>query len=397
MRYDFDKPFERKGTFSNKWDGAYLFADLGLIDKISERTICAWVADMDFLGPESIREEIQKVVDRNSYGYSSIAKSSPATKPYYDAVIGWFQRRHNWTIDPADLFYSKGTVNAIEQSILALTTPEDSVLITPPVYGPFSYTVAKTGRTLVNSPLVEREGHYEIDFSDFEAKAADPHVKVFVLCNPHNPVGRIWNEEELRRLYDICVRHDVVVVADEIHGDLIRRDQVFHPLATLVDGKNLISLTAANKTFNIADLECTNVVITDPALKEAVSPRLMANPNAITIAATIGAYNGGEEWLEQLKEYLDKTIDWVLDFTREHMPRLKIARPEGTYILWMDFRGYGLTPDEVNDRIANRAEVLLERGEMFGQEGAGFQRICIPTQLSRIQEIFHRFEEVFER
>ena len=229
-------------------------------------------------------------------------------------------------------------------------------------------------------------------------KDKDPNTKIFILCSPHNPTGRIWTPEELRRMYGICTANGVVVVTDEIHGDLIRKGETFHPMATVVDGKNLVSCTAANKTFNLADLKTTNVVIRDPEMRAQYSKSLgFTFPNIFTIAATIGAYNGGQEGLDQVRDYLDGTIDWVLDFVKEKMPRVKIRRPEGTYVLWMDFRGYGLTPDEVNDRILKKAGVVLERGEMFDQElGAGFQRICVPTQRAVIQECFRRMEEVFE-
>ncbi len=382
-----------------KWDGPSLmesfFPGIGECEK---EPLCVFTADMDFQCAESIREELQKIVDRNLYGYTGLAPTAEVCKPYYDAVTGWFKRHYGWEIDPETIVYTPGTVNAVDIAIKTFSKEGEGVLINPPVYGPFAMSIEGAGRKVVRSPLINTGGYYTVDFAGFEEKAKDPNTKIFILCSPHNPTGRIWTPEELRRMYGICTANGVVVVTDEIHGDLIRKGETFHPMATVVDGKNLVSCTAANKTFNLADLKTTNVVIRDPEMRAQYSKSLgFTFPNIFTIAATIGAYNGGQEWLDQVRDYLDGTIDWVLDFVKEKMPRVKIRRPEGTYVLWMDFRGYGLTPDEVNDRILKKAGVVLERGEMFDQElGAGFQRICVPTQRAVIQECFRRMEEVFE-
>lgn len=399
MTYDFDRPVDRRGTYSMKWDGPSLmesfFPGIGECEK---EPLCVFTADMDFQCAESIREELQKIVDRNLYGYTGLAPTAEVCKPYYDAVTGWFKRHYGWEIAPETIVYTPGTVNAVDIAIKTFSKEGEGVLINPPIYGPFAMSIEGAGRKVVRSPLINTGGYYTVDFAGFEEKAKDPNTKIFILCSPHNPTGRIWTPEELRRMYGICTANGVVVVTDEIHGDLIRKGETFHPMATVVDGKNLVSCTAANKTFNLADLKTTNVVIRDPEMRAQYSKSLgFTFPNIFTIAATIGAYNGGQEWLDQVRDYLDGTIDWVLDFVKEKMPRVKIRRPEGTYVLWMDFRGYGLTPDEVNDRILKKAGVVLERGEMFDQElGAGFQRICVPTQRAVIQECFRRMEEVFE-
>ena len=378
-----------------KWDGPSLmesfFPGIGECEK---EPLCVFTADMDFQCAESIREELQKIVDRNLYGYTGLAPTAEVCKPYYDAVTGWFKRHYGWEIDPETIVYTPGTVNAVDIAIKTFSKEGEGVLINPPIYGPFAMSIEGAGRKVVRSPLINTGGYYTVDFAGFEEKAKDPNTKIFILCSPHNPTGRIWTPEELRRMYGICTANGVVVVTDEIHGDLIRKGETFHPMATVVDGKNLVSCTAANKTFNLADLKTTNVVIRDPEMRAQYSKSLgFTFPNIFTIAATIGAYNGGQEWLDQVRDYLDGTIDWVLDFVKEKMPRVKIRRPEGTYVLWMDFRGYGLTPDEVNDRILKKAGVVLERGEMFDQElGAGFQRICVPTQRAVIQECFRRID-----
>ena len=370
MTYDFDRPVDRRGTYSMKWDGPSLmesfFPGIGECEK---EPLCVFTADMDFQCAESIREELQKIVDRNLYGYTGLAPTAEVCKPYYDAVTGWFKRHYGWEIDPETIVYTPGTVNAVDIAIKTFSKEGEGVLINPPIYGPFAMSIEGAGRKVVRSPLINTGGYYTVDFAGFEEKAKDPNTKIFILCSPHNPTGRIWTPEELRRMYGICTANGVVVVTDEIHGDLIRKGETFHPMATVVDGKNLVSCTAANKTFNLADLKTTNVVIRDPEMRAQYSKSLgFTFPNIFTIAATIGAYNGGQEWLDQVRDYLDGTIDWVLDFVKEKMPRVKIRRPEGTYVLWMDFRGYGLTPDEVNDRILKKAGVVLERGEMFDQD-----------------------------
>jgi cystathionine beta-lyase len=237
-----------------------------------------------------------------------------------------------------------------------------------------------------------------MDFKNLEEVARDPKNKILILCSPHNPVGRIWKKEELIEISRICRENNVLIATDEIHGDLIRKGETFYPLATLVDNSNIITATAVNKTFNLAGLHCTNVIIKNPKLREKFSKTVgMVMPTPFTIAAVIAAYNESEEWLEALKEYLDATIDWVLDFLKQNMPKVKCLRPEGSYILWMDFRAYNLTPEEIHDKIYKKANVLLEGGLMFDPEyGGGFERVCSPSPRSVIKEAFERIAEQFK-
>lgn len=396
MKYNFDEIVNCKGTNSAKWDSGKLLISMGITDYVDENTLPLFTADMDFCCPPSVKKEIEKVVDKNLYGYTTLHPSF--SKEYYDAVCGWFERRHHWKIAPEEILYVDGTITAIRHALLAFSNPDDGVLITRPVYTPFTKTILSTGRKVVNSPLKNNNGFYSINFEDFEKKAALPATKCFILCNPHNPTGRIWSDEDLTRLYDICTKNNVLVIADEIHGDLIRKDSVFHPLGTLVDEQNLISCTAANKTFNLAGLKATNVVIKNPELREKYMKQTgMIFLSPVTIAATIGAYNGGEEWLEELKQYLDDTLEWVLGFCKENLPKMKCVRPEGTYILWMDFRGYGLSAEEIRKKIYVDANVVLESGTMFDPEnGAGFERICLSTRRAIVQEAFQRIAKQFE-
>ncbi|MGI6110172.1 MAG: MalY/PatB family protein [Eubacteriaceae bacterium] len=396
MKYNFDKIIDRHGTGSMKWDGADMLKSAGITDHFNENTLPLFTADMDFECPPSVKEEIQKVVDQNLYGYTIL---DPKVQPeYYQAVTDWFRRRHDWDIKPEEMVYTDGTVNAVGYAIRAFSAPGDGIFINRPIYTPFTTTILRSGRRVVNSQLINQDGIYSVDFEDFEKKAAEPGTSCMILCNPHNPTGRIWSDDDLNRMYEICQKNDIIVISDEIHGDLIRLDKTFHPLATLVDGKNLVTCTAANKSFNLAGLKCTNVVITNPELRKQFTSEVgMMLPTPFAIAATIGAYNGGEEWLDELRTYIDGNFDWVERFCRDHLPKMKMTRPEGTYILWMDFREYGLTAKEIRRKIYVDANVTLETGKMFDPDhGAGFERICLSTRREIVREAFERIAAQFQ-
>ena len=395
MKYNFDEVIDRRNTYSAKWDWSPMIGMLS--GRYDEDTICAFTADMDFRCADSIKQEMQKVVDFNLYGY---VNPDACAESYYNAVIGWFKRRLDWEIKKEQIVYVNGTVLALNHAVRAFTQPGDGVLINRPVYGPFTMAIEGNGRRVVNSQLVNNDGYYTVDFEDFERKAALDTTKLFMLCNPHNPSGRCWSEDELYKMAQICRKHGVIIAADEIHGDLVRVGQKFSTMAFQAEkaGADYLICTAVNKTFNLAGLGITNVVIPDERLRKAFRAQVgHSNPSQFDIAAVIGAYNGGEEWLEQLREYLDGTIDWVLDFLKEKMPKVKCSRPEGTYIMWMDFRGYGISPEEIHRRIYEQANVILEGGTMFDPDsGAGFERICIPTRRALIQEAFQRIYEQFK-
>ncbi|RUS45077.1 MalY/PatB family protein [Cohnella sp. AR92] len=392
MKYNFDESVNRRGTYSIKWDGGDMLKKYGLTERYDEETIPLFTADMDLPVPQPVVDALRRTVDHRIFGYSL------APDEYYEAIRGWFKRRHDWDIRREEIVYSAGTVHAINVAVRAYTQPGDGVIIQRPVYPPFTMAVEKNGRTVVNNALARGEdGRYEIDFDDFEAKAQDEKTTMFILCNPHNPTGRIFKEDELKRLADICGRNGVLIVADEIHGDLVRRDQTFVPIAKVADSDTkIVTCTAINKTFNVAGFHCTNLVIPDPELRRRFTEEQGSAPaTPFTYAALIAAYNEGEEWLEQLKEYIDGTLEYVLNFLSERMPKVKAVMPEGTYILWMDFSGYGISPEEVHDRIYNRANVILEDGKRFGEEGREFQRICIPSPRPLIREALERIAREF--
>jgi cysteine-S-conjugate beta-lyase len=393
MKYNFDEIVNRRGTYSVKWDGGELIKKMGLTERYDENTIPLFTADMDLPVPQPLIDALHKTVDHRIFGYSIFPNE------YFEAIQHWFKKRHEWEIQKEEILFSPGTVHALTVAVRAFTQPGDGIIIQRPVYPPFTSAIEANGRELLNNALIcNEDGYYQIDFADFEEKAKDEKTKMFILCNPQNPTGRIFNKDELRRLSEICEKNNVLIIADEIHGDLTRSNQTFIPIAKASDQQgHIITFTAINKTFNVAGLHCTNVIISDSEHRKTFGSVMgMHLPSPFTVSALIAVYHEGEDWLEQLKEYIDGTMEWVVDFLADRMPRVKVRIPEGTYIMWMDFSGYGLTPEEVHDRIYNKANVLLEDGKMFGEEGLHFQRICIPSPRPIIKEAFERIAREFE-
>ncbi len=393
MNYNFDEFVNRKGTYSLKWDGGDIVKQFGLTERFDDDTIPLFTADMDLPVPQPLIDALHKTVDHRIFGYSVFPDE------YYAAIQHWFSKRHNWNIQREEIVFSPGTVHALNVAVKALTKKGDGIMIQRPVYPPFTSSIEGNARKVVNNALVaDSDNQYTIDFEDFENKAKLEDTTMFLLCNPHNPTGRVFTEDELVKMSDICRRHNVVIIADEIHGDLIRQGQVFHPMAKLVeDDSHIITLTAINKTFNLAGLHCTNAVISDEQLREKFSAEMgfqLSTP--FTISALISVYNDGDEWLEQLKDYIDGTMQFTLEFLAEHMPKVKTYIPEGTYIMWLDFSDYGISADEIHDRIYNKANVVLEDGKLFGKEAELYQRICIPSPRPLIKEALERIAREFE-
>lgn len=395
MKYNFDEIIDRKNTYSMKWDGGELLKQMGLTERFDEETIPAFTADMDFQCAKPIQDALQRVVDHNVYGYTFHTASQ--NQEYLNAIVGWFKKYRNWEINPEEIFYVNGTVEAVKLAIMAFTKEGEGVLINRPIYTPFTSKIEETNRKVINSSLINTDGYYTMDFDDFEKKAADENTKLMILCHPHNPTGRVWTDKELKKMATICEKHGVIIVADEIHGDLLRKGQEFHPIETVVDYDGIITCTAVNKTFNLAGLHATNVVIKNKELRvQFQKTASFILPNIFTVSATIAAYNEGRDWLDQVNDYIDGNIDWVLNFLEERMPEVKCYRPEGTYIMWMDFRGYGLSAEEIHRKIYQDANVVLEGGLMFDpDDGAGFERICVPTSRKLLREIFERIAAQF--
>lgn len=392
VKYNFDEIISRKGTHSLKWEAGDLLREFEITERFDDDTISLFVADMDFQCPQPVIDALHARVDRLMFGYST----PDTTTEYTDAIQGWFKRRHNWDIATDSIVYSPGTVAAVATAVKAYTRVGDGVIIQRPVYAPFTSSIEENNRIVVNNALINNDGFYTIDFDDLEAKAKEPDNKLFILCSPHNPVGRVWTPDELIRMAEICLANDVVLVSDEIHGDLVRKGVTHYPICTLVDDDRLISCTATNKTFNMAGLHCSNIIINNEEMREAFKSEMgFSLPSPFTITALIAAYNGGEDWLAQVNEYIDGNLTFMQEFLAEYMPEVKYLIPEGTYIGWLDFSGYGLSPDEVHDRIYNRANVTLEDGKMFGDEGLHYQRICIPSPRPLLRQALERIADQF--
>ncbi|HRJ41076.1 MAG: pyridoxal phosphate-dependent aminotransferase [Caldilineaceae bacterium] len=392
MIYNFDEIISRKGTHSVKWEAGELLKQFGITERFDEETISLFVADMDFQCPQPVLDALHARVDTRMFGYSIHSASSD----YHEAIQGWFKRRHGWEIAAESIVYSPGTVEALNVAVRIYTKEGDGVIIQRPVYSPFTSSITGNQRVVVNNSLINTDGYYTIDFDDLEAKAKDPNNTLFILCSPHNPVGRVWTQEELIRMAEICLANDVVLIADEIHGDLVRKGVTHHPIRTLVDDDRLISCTATNKTFNMAGLHCANIIIPDAAMRERFTEKMgFKLPTPFAITALIAAYNEGEEWLAQVNEYIDGNLTFMQNFLTEHMPKVKYRIPEGTYIGWLDFSAYGLSPEEVHERIYCRANVVLEDGKLFGDEGLAFQRICTPSPRPLLRQALERIADQF--
>lgn len=390
MKYNFDKIIYRKNTNSLKYDFA------GLRGK-PEDVIPLWVADMDFKTPVEVSKALEDVAQHGIFGYSEV------NQEYFNALYNWYDKNFNWSISPEWLIKMPGVVFAVAMAVKALSKAGDSVLIQQPVYYPFSRTILANGRRLVNNPLVYENGAYHIDFDDFENKIIKNGVKLFILCSPHNPVGRVWTEEELVRLGDICVRHGVIVLSDEIHGDFVFEDYKHLIFANLKpEYANItVTCTAPSKTFNLAGLQVSNIIVKNSGIKKRLEEEIeksgYSQLNIMGLVACRTAYEYGREWLEQLKEYLAGNLNFVRESLAEKLPRVKLVEPQGTYLIWLDFKALGLSDNALENLIINEARLWLDGGLMFGNEGSGFQRLNIACPREILKKALQQLEEAVKR
>lgn len=390
MKYDFDKNINRKNTFAIKLD---LSKDRGK----PEDAIPLWVADMDFPTAPCVLKALEKRVTHGIFGYSR------PDKRYYDAIKKWFIKRHDFKIKDEWIINTPGVVFAIASAIKAFTKEGDGVLIQKPVYYPFFNIIKRLGRKVVNNPLVLKDGLYHIDFQDFEKKIVAEKVKIFILCSPHNPGGRVWTKEELLRLEEILLKHHVFLVSDEIHSDIVFQNNK-HTIWTSLSEKaaqNSITCLSPSKTFNLAGLQFSNIIIPNPKIRAAFKIECdktgYDEPNLMGIAAATAAYENGEEWFEQAKAYIWENIQFAKNFLEKNCPKIKALVPQGTYLLWLDFSSFTeLSDKEISDRILNKAKVWLDEGKIFGAEGKKFQRINCATQRSKLKKALQRICEAFK-
>lgn len=373
MQYDFNKAIDRKNTNSIKYDFAI---ELGKPADV----LPLWVADMDFTTVPEVTEALVKASKHGIFGYTDVKEE------YFNTLKKWFSSHYHWNIERKWLIKTPGVVFAIAMAIRTFTKEGDAVLIQRPVYYPFSDSITSNNRVLINSPLVYENNSYRMDYDDFEKKIINHNVKLFILCNPHNPVGRVWTKEELMKLGDICVKHDVLVVSDEIHADFIYPGHVHTVFASIKPEylERTITCTAPSKTFNLAGLQVSNILVGNPTLKAALKEEIRktgySQLNTMGLIACQAAYEYGEEWLSGLKQYLLENLMYAKDYLKHNLPQLKLVEPEGTYLLWVDFNALHLSEETLEDLILHKAHLWLDGGTMFGPEGSGFQRMNIACQ-----------------
>jgi cystathionine beta-lyase len=401
MKYDFDTEISRRGTRSVKWEFVKRGPDLVPWERTDPelgegRVLPMWVADMDFPCPKPVIDALVQRAAHGIYGYTAM------TGAYADAVVRWMRKRQGWSIEPDWICTSPGVVPALNLLVETFTSPGDRVLIQPPVYFPFFSAVQSHGREIARNSLVYEDGRYGMDLADLEEKARDPAVKMAILCSPHNPVGRVWTREELIRFGEICLENEVLVVSDEIHGDLIYPGHEFVPFAGISEdfAGAAVVCTAPSKTFNMAGLHTSNIVIANPALRARFRQALLGHGimgmGAFGVVAAEAAYNHGEEWLEQVLDYLQGNLRYLEDYVARHLPPIRVVPPEGTYLVWLDCRRLELDKRELERLMLDEARVYLEEGYVFGSEGEGFVRMNIACPRSILAEALDRIRRVVE-
>ena len=388
MKYNFDLPINRLNTASLKWDGAHTF-----LGEKTKDALPMWVADMDFRVPQPVIDAIKSRVEHGIFGYPMLTDS------YYDAVIGWMNRRHNWPVKREWIHFSPGVVPALNFLVEVFTKEGDGIVIQSPVYYPFTNCVVKNNRQLILNCLLFENGRYIMDYEDLDEKLANNNVKMLILCNPHNPVGRVWTKDELIKLGEICLKHKVLIVSDEIHADLTFKGFETTPFANISDefAQNAIICTAPTKTFNLAGLQTSNIIIPNKDLSQKFANHMeklkLFKPNIFAQVATEAAYNYGEEWLKQIQDYFQGNLDYMTQFIADHIGKIKVIKPEGTYLIWLDCRELGMDIQELRNYMLEKAKVAMDDGYLFGPGGEGFTRMNIACTRATLEEALTRIQQ----
>ena len=382
-RYDFDEPVNRRGTNCVKWD-----------ERAESDISPLWVADMDFRVAPAIQKAIERRAAQGVFGYTHVPEA------YYEAIISWFRRRHHWSIERSDILYTIGVVPAISCCLKAMTLPGEKVVMLTPVYNCFYSSIKNNGCEVVEVPLQIEANRYVIDFEDFEAKCADEKTTAFLLCNPHNPGGRVWTKEELEQLNTICQRHGVRIISDEIHCELTMPGYQYVPFGTV--SSDAVICHSPSKAFNIAGLQTANIVCTDPALRRRINRAININEvcdlNPFGPEALIAAYNESEEWLDELCQYIKGNYDALCTFFAERLPQLKVMTLEGTYLAWVDVRALGMTSDRLTDLLYEEGHVWVSSGTIYSSTaGEGFIRINMACPRSQLMEGLSRIEKTIKK
>ena len=376
MQYQFDQYIDRLNTACIKWDfQAEDFGENGLLP--------FWIADSDFEVLPEVRSALLKRISHPIYGYSD------ADQEYFEAVISWFEKRHGWKIEREMIVPTSGVVPSIAFAIEAFSKEGDKIMVQSPIYDPFYVVIEKNKRELVTSNLIYENTHYKMDFEDMEKKMAEG-VKIFILCSPHNPVGRVWKQEELKKVARLCAKYKVMLISDEIHCDLTMEGNKHVSMGTFEEIEDrLIVCTAASKTFNLAGLQTSNIIIPCPKIKakywETTFSKFWLGPNVLGLTATKNAYKYGGEWVDQQRAYIQKNIEYTKSFIKEKIPRIKVTDIEGTYLMWLDFSALGFTSDQVTEKLASRG-IALNNGAHYGKNGEGYMRLNVACQLNTLKK-----------
>ncbi|WP_226657750.1 MalY/PatB family protein [Pseudalkalibacillus hwajinpoensis] len=382
----FDERINRFDTHSVKWDHTEAIFE-------KENLLPMWVADMDFRAPQPVIDALTTRIQHGIFGYSMPTENTKS------AIQGWLNRRHNWSIQQDWIVFTPGVVPALSAAVNTYTEKGEKVVIQSPVYYPFRDMVEKSEREVVDNPLVRRNGKYEMDFQDLERKLNDPDVKMLLLCNPHNPVGRVWRKNELMKLAELCLTYNVLIVSDDIHFDLIFKEYEHTLISTLSEeiAANTITCVAPSKTFNLAGMQLSTIIIPDEEKREQFNAYMgklgLFAPSPFGITAVEAAYNHGEEWLEELMDYLQGNLLFLTTFINERLPQIDVIEPEGTYLVWLDFTKLDMSHEELEQFVQGEARLALDEGYIFGEGGKGFERINIACPRSVLQEGLERLEK----
>ncbi|WP_404468832.1 MalY/PatB family protein [Sutcliffiella horikoshii] len=376
--YDFNESINRKNTSSVKWD------ETGRVFGSSD-VLPMWVADMDFQAPQEVTKAIMDKAQHGIYGYTAISTSVD------DAVSSWFQKQHGWELQQEWLTYISGVVPALSATVQTFSNPGDKVIVFSPVYYPFYDMVTYNDRKLITSPMEYRNGRYYMDLQDFEAKL-DGDVKLLLLCNPHNPGGTVWTREELEQLGKICVKHNVIIVSDDIHADLVFENHTYNAIASISDdiARQTVTCIAPTKTFNIAGLQAAAMVTSNDSFREKLELFMKKQGhfllNMLGVSAMEAAYRHGKPWLDEVLHYIEDNMDYAVEYIQQEIPGVDASKPEGTYLLWIDCRKLGLGEEELKRLLLHKGKLALESGSKFGKEGNGFVRMNVACTKTTLQE-----------
>lgn len=378
-----DKLYNRKGTDCVKWDHKD-FVD----SRVSETALPLWLSDMEFKVADEITEALIKRVEHGFLGHSMPGDS------YFESVQGWYKRRFNWTISKDSIFYSPGVLPALGFILRGFTKKGEGVIIQEPVFYPFAELIEGTDRKIVNNQLINNDENYSIDFIDLENKLKDPNNTMLILCSPHNPVGRVWTKDELKKIVDLCQENEVLIFSDELHCDLTRANVTHHPLKTISDYSKIITAVALGKTFNVGGVPISQIIIDDEELKqiwhkETRKKHYISFAPPLDMVLTETAYNKCEYWVDEVMEYVEQNFDFLVDYLNKHLPKVKYKKPEGTFLAWINFGAY-VDYEKLFELLITKYDLLIENGHVFGESGAGYFRMTVACPQSMLEEGLNR-------